>query len=514
MPSEYTVNLGIEKIATGEQSGTWGDTTNTNWNIIDKAVNGLVSVNLPAVGSSGTPNDVAISDGAVSDGQNKYIEFTDSGDLGSTAFVRITPSDAEKIVHIRNSLSGSRAILIFQGTYNAANDFSIAAGADVLLKFNGGGVGATVTDVFVNLTATAMTAASITASTYSGLPVASNVLAGISELATVAETNTGTDATRAVTPAAIEGWTGSTAVTTLGTITSGTWSGTAITTLGTVTAGVWQGTAINQTYLVGQSGINTGETVSGIIEIATQVEVDAGTDALRAITPATLSSYPFSVAAASETVAGSVELATLTEVNTGTDTTRVITPYTLANHAYPSSPAASETVAGILELATQVEVDAGTDTSRAITPATLSNYSFPAASETVSGILELATQVEADAGSDALRAITPATLSNYPFPQGIPLDTVVKTAGLTAVAGNHYVCNTTAGGFTVTLPNTPSAGDAVKITDYIGTFATNNLIVDRNAEDINNIAADMALDVAWASVEFLYIDTTVGWRAI
>ena len=28
MASTYTVNSGIEQIATGEQSGTWGDTTN------------------------------------------------------------------------------------------------------------------------------------------------------------------------------------------------------------------------------------------------------------------------------------------------------------------------------------------------------------------------------------------------------------------------------------------------------------------------------------------------------
>ena len=38
MPSTYTVNLGIEKPATGEQSGTWGDTTNVNFDILDQAI--------------------------------------------------------------------------------------------------------------------------------------------------------------------------------------------------------------------------------------------------------------------------------------------------------------------------------------------------------------------------------------------------------------------------------------------------------------------------------------------
>ena len=50
-------------------------------------------------------------------------------------------------------------------------------------------------------------------------PAASATVAGIVELATIAETNTGTDATRAVTPDGLDGWTGSTSLTTLGTIT-------------------------------------------------------------------------------------------------------------------------------------------------------------------------------------------------------------------------------------------------------------------------------------------------------
>ena len=52
---------------------------------------------------------------------------------------------------------------------------------------------------------------------------------GIVELATTAETTTGTDATRAVTPDGLkDGYQGSTNVTTLGTISTGVWNGTAI----------------------------------------------------------------------------------------------------------------------------------------------------------------------------------------------------------------------------------------------------------------------------------------------
>jgi len=58
---------------------------------------------------------------------------------------------------------------------------------------------------------------------------ASDVNPGVVELATTAETTTGTDATKAVTPDGLkDGYQGSTNVTTLGTIATGTWEGTAI----------------------------------------------------------------------------------------------------------------------------------------------------------------------------------------------------------------------------------------------------------------------------------------------
>ena len=97
MPSTYTVNLGIEKPATGEQSGTWGDTTNTNFDILDQAINGAVRVTLTSAGTSGSPNQLQITNGAASDGRNKWIEIYSASDLGGSAFLQLDPNDAEKI---------------------------------------------------------------------------------------------------------------------------------------------------------------------------------------------------------------------------------------------------------------------------------------------------------------------------------------------------------------------------------------------------------------------------------
>jgi len=59
-------------------------------------------------------------------------------------------------------------------------------------------------------------------------PAASATVAGLVELATDAEAITGTDATRAVTPDNLGAWTGNTAITSVGTIGTGTWSGEAL----------------------------------------------------------------------------------------------------------------------------------------------------------------------------------------------------------------------------------------------------------------------------------------------
>ena len=94
---------------------------------------------------------------------------------------------------------------------------------------------------------------------------------GIVELATTAETTTGTDTARAVTPDGLkDGYQGSTNVVTVGTIGTGTWNATAI-----ASAKMATGTAAAQ----------------GALELATTAEADTGTDTARAITAAGLNSH-------------------------------------------------------------------------------------------------------------------------------------------------------------------------------------------------------------------------------
>jgi hypothetical protein len=93
-------------------------------------------------------------------------------------------------------------------------------------------------------------------------------------------------------------------------------------------------------------------------------------------------------------------------------------------------------------------------------------------------------------------------------------DTTAKTAGFTAVSGNGYFVNTTSGAITVTLPATPSAGDIVAISDYANTAITNNITVGRNGSNIEGAASDLTINNNGASVTFVYVDGTRGWKVV
>ena len=92
-----------------------------------------------------------------------------------------------------------------------------------------------------------------------------------------------------------------------------------------------------------------------------------------------------------------------------------------------------------------------------------------------------------------------ATISNLGTATGfggtgvVSWDTTVKTTGFTAVTGTGYFCNTTGGGFTVTLPLSPSAGDVIGVADYAQTFDTDNLTLGRNGSNIAGAASDSIL---------------------
>jgi len=89
----------------------------------------------------------------------------------------------------------------------------------------------------------------------------------------------------------------------------------------------------------------------------------------------------------------------------------------------------------------------------------------------------------------------------------------VQTGNFTAVSGNGYPINTTSAAITVTLPASPSAGDYVQLTDYAGTWATNNVTVAPNGANVNGSSGNLTFSVGRSSIALVYIDATQGWLA-
>ena len=137
MPSTYT-NLGIEKIGTGEQSGVWGTTTNTNFDILDNAVSGVAAITLTG------DVTLSLSDGATTDAGNFVLKFTSS--LSSSVTVTIGPNDTEKVYVIQNATSHN--VVISQGS---GTNVTVGAGTFKFVYCDGGGSSANVVDILLVL---------------------------------------------------------------------------------------------------------------------------------------------------------------------------------------------------------------------------------------------------------------------------------------------------------------------------------------------------------------------------
>jgi Bacteriophage T4 gp9/10-like protein. len=81
-----------------------------------------------------------------------------------------------------------------------------------------------------------------------------------------------------------------------------------------------------------------------------------------------------------------------------------------------------------------------------------------------------------------------------------------------AVKNNGYMCNTTGGAFTVTLPAAPSAGDVIGFCDAAGTFNTLNLTIGRAALNIMGLGEDMVVSTKYAAFQLVYASAALGWR--
>lgn len=201
MASTFSSDLKIELIADGEQSGTWGTTTNTNWQLVEESISGKATVTLSGGTSTSSPQDIAVSEGASSNGRHAFVELKDAGsDLGATQYFRLTPTSVERLILVRNSLSGSRAAHIRQVTSHSTDTdegLEITNGETALLHFDGAGAStAKVIRVFSGSVFTTLTTSGV--ATLNSAAVTNNISVGgnITVTGTVDGRDVATDGTK------------------------------------------------------------------------------------------------------------------------------------------------------------------------------------------------------------------------------------------------------------------------------------------------------------------------------
>ena len=143
----YVNNLRLKEIATGDESGTWGTSTNTNLELIGQAL----GYGTRAIANASTDN-ITIADGTSDADRSMYLKLTGGG---QACTVTLLPNTASKVWIMENATSYT---LTF--TCGSGANVAILAGEVKVIATDGLGGGGVVYDLLtdVNLAGTTKTA--------------------------------------------------------------------------------------------------------------------------------------------------------------------------------------------------------------------------------------------------------------------------------------------------------------------------------------------------------------------
>ena len=95
MASSYSTDLKLELMVTGENSGTWGDKTNTNLNLVQQAIAGYEAIDVASADVT-----LAMTNATLSNARNMVLNLT--GTLAGTRVVNV-PDGIEKTYIVKDS---------------------------------------------------------------------------------------------------------------------------------------------------------------------------------------------------------------------------------------------------------------------------------------------------------------------------------------------------------------------------------------------------------------------------
>jgi hypothetical protein len=140
----YVNDLRLKEITTGDESGTWGTSTNINLELIAEAF----SYGTEASFSSDADATTTIADGATDPARSLYFKVTSGVSLTATRNLTLAPNDVSKIWIIENATTGNQSITVKQGS---GTSVTITNGAVAVVYSDGGGASANVVNALTDL---------------------------------------------------------------------------------------------------------------------------------------------------------------------------------------------------------------------------------------------------------------------------------------------------------------------------------------------------------------------------
>ena len=138
----YVNNLRLKEIATGDEAGTWGTSTNDNLELIADGLGFATE----AITTNADTHSSEVRDGTEDAARSMYIKYT--GTLDSACTITINQNAIKRVHFIENATSGSQNIIIKQGS---GSTVTIGPGNVKVVYLDGAGSGAAVNDVFASL---------------------------------------------------------------------------------------------------------------------------------------------------------------------------------------------------------------------------------------------------------------------------------------------------------------------------------------------------------------------------
>ena len=168
MSSTYSPNLRIELIGTGDQSGSWGTTTNTNLGtLIEDGISGYVSVSVTSANQA-----LSATNGAVDQARNATVALSTT--TGANFAVYAPPTPKQYLIHNTSAFTATIYNSTVLGNTTAAGlGAAVPAGAKVAIFSDGFNFRLTDTTGFFGVLPVVNGGTGVTTSTGTGATVRS-----------------------------------------------------------------------------------------------------------------------------------------------------------------------------------------------------------------------------------------------------------------------------------------------------------------------------------------------------